>query len=992
MKYQTGSLLSLFLLLIVTLPGQAQERTVTGTVLDSVSEEPVRDVTVQVQGTDLGTLTDPEGRFVLRGVPSQPLSLVISQIGYQNREIRVPADQNSVTVRLRRDYLQIEQLVVTGRATEVRRENLANSVSTLNSEEINETPQQTLNNALQGKVAGALISKNEGTPGGGMQLRLRGSNTINARSTPLYVVDGVLISNFSIGDNRGVLVDGGQGEGEVPRVADLAPGEIESIEILKGPSAAAIYGSKAANGVVIIETKSGTAGEPLIQLSSRFGFFDLLNTIDTRDFTSVDEARDVFGPLVEEEPIASNIEQGGDFDNQEQMASRNDLSYDLSGNIRGGNASTNYYVSGSLKNDEGIIENTGFERQSVRANIASGVGEALDFNVNLNYIHTEQLRGLTQNDNNQTSYWMVFPNVPDFFDLGRRPDGSFPENPFVGNGSNPLQTASLLENEEDVQRFIAGVNGNLALLDTERQSLQLRVNGGVDVFAQENSIFSPPAIFFEDADGRPGTALKTTTNNVNANINVSGIWELQATDDIQLTTSSGLQFETRAPRFTRIVSRDLVAGKPIVDAGTIEQVVERREQVEDFGFFLQEEMLALDDRLLLTGAVRFDQSSANSDDDAIFIYPKASASYRIPGASGFLDEVKFRAAFGQTGNQPVFGQEFTNLDITGKISGIPFLSLEGSFAGELEPERQSEVEGGVDITAAGGRAGLEITGYWQNISNLILQRDLPPSTGFDTEFFNGGEMRNWGIEVSLDATPVAGEFEWSTRTNFFLNRNEVTELPVAPFFTGNFAVSFGGFQVEEGQSLTSIVGTAGTDADGNAIIERLGNSDPDFTITVSQEVTWKGLRLHALGEWRQGQDVINLTELLFDLAANSADFVDQDGEISPPGECFPDCSGTERIVGFANGFARPYVQDASFFKLREVSLSWELPTGLRQDLFGNFFRNVRLTATANELFRITPYRGLDPEVSQFGITPFRGVDIAPFPPSRSFFVGVDLSL
>lgn len=992
MRYLTGSLLALLFLLLFSLPVDAQERTIRGVVRDTAGQQPVAGVTVQVAGTNLGAFTDADGRFVLPGAPEGSVTLVFSQIGWQRREISVPADQNTVTVYLRRDYLQVEQLVVTGRATEVRRENLANAVTTLNAEEVNETPQQTLNNALQGKVAGALISKNEGTPGGGMQLRLRGSNTINARSTPLYVVDGVLISNFSIGDNRGVLVNGGQGEGEVPRVADLAPGEIESIEILKGPSAAAIYGSKAANGVVIIETKSGTAGEPRVELSARFGTYDLLNTIETRDFTSVAEAREAFGPIVEEEPFASNIEQGRDFDNQKQIASRNDLSYDLSGSVRGGNETTSYYVSASQKDDAGIIQNTGFQRQSVRTNVASGVGNAFDFNVNLNYIHTEQLRGLTQNDNNQTSYWMVFPNVPDFVDLGRRPDGTFPENPFVGNGSNPLQTASLLENEEDVQRFIAGFNGNFSLLDIEDQTVRLTANGGVDAFAQENSIFSPPEIFFEDADGRPGTSLQTSTKNVNANINVSGVWELQASDDLRFTTSSGVQYESRTPRFTRIVSRDLVAGKPIVDAGTIEQVAERREQVEDFGFFVQEELLALDERLLLTGAVRFDQSSANSDDEGLFIFPKASASYRIPDLGGFLDAIKFRGAFGQTGNQPIFGQEFTNLDITGKLKGIPFLSLEGSFASDLEPERQTEVEGGVDITAADGRARLEVTAYWQNISNLILERELPPSTGFDSEFFNGGKMRNRGIEISLDATPVAGEVEWSTRTNFFLNRSEVTELPVAPFFTGNFAVSFGGFQVKEGQSLTTIVGTAGTDAEGNAIIEKLGNSDPDFTFTFSQNLRWKGVRLHALGEWRHGQDVINLTELLFDLGANSSDFVDQDGEVSSPDQCFPDCSGLERLLGFAAGFARPYVQAASFFKLRELSLSWELPSDLRQDLFGSAFRNVRLIATANELFRITPYRGLDPEVSQFGITPFRGVDIAPFPPSRSFFLGVDLSL
>lgn len=994
MRYWVGLLIGLFLALLAAPSSlHAQQRTIRGQVQDSIGGGPVPGVTVQVQGTDIGAIADEDGRFVLRGVPGGPATLVASRLGWRSKEVPVAAGQTSVTVRMSRDYLRLEELVVTGRATEVRRQNLANAVTTLNSEEITETPQATLNSALQGKVAGAIISQNEGTPGGGLQFRLRGSNTINARSTPLYVVDGVLISNFSIGDNRGVLVNGGQGEGEVPRVADINPAEIESIEILKGPSAAAIYGSKAANGVVIITTKRGDAGAPRINLRSRFGFFDLQNVIPTRDFQSVEEAVDAFGPIAAQEPFATNIREGRDFDNQKQIASRNDLSWEVGGSASGGSESITYYVSASAKDDEGIIANTGFERQSARANLASGIGDRFDYNVNLNFLHTLQGKGLTNNDNNQTSFWMVFPATPDFIDLSRRSDGSFPRNPFVGNGSNPLQTAAFLENTEEVYRFIASGNGEWRLVEGDAHDFTLRANGGIDFFTQENSIFSPPALHFEDFDGRPGTALLTDTDNLNLNANLSAVWRLHSSDNWQLTTSGGAQFEKREPRFSRLVSRDLVAGKPIVDAGTVEQVSERREQVEDFGFFVQEELLAFDERLLLTGAVRFDQSSANSDDDELFIFPKASASYRIPEFGGFLDEVKFRAAFGQTGNQPLFGQEFTNLDITGKLEGLPFLSLEGSFASDLEPETQTEIEGGVDIVAFDGRARLEATGYVQFIEDLILQRDLPPSSGFDTEFFNGGEMRNHGVELALDAAPVVGEdFEWTSRTTFFLNRNEVTDLPVAPFFAGNFAVSLGAFQVKEGQSLTAIVGTAGTDAEGNTIVEKLGNADPTFTFNFSNTFQWRGFRLFTLAEWRFGQDVINLTELLFDLGANSADFVDPDDTISPPDECFPDCSGQERIAGFFTGFARPYVQSASFLKLREVSLSWQVPDGVKDRLFGDLFDSVRLTATGSNLAKITPYRGMDPEVSQFGITPFRGVDIAPFPPSRSVFLGIDVSL
>lgn len=981
-------LLTALLLLVWTAGANAQERTIRGTVTDSTDATPVSGVSVSVQGTRLGALTDEDGTFAIAGAPTGDLTLAVRRIGYRTEQVPVPEGQNQVDVRLRTDYLQVDELVVTGRATQVERRNLASAVSSVSGEAINETPQQTVDQALQGRVAGATISKNSGAPGGGIQVEMRGVTTINAGSQPLYVVDGVVVSNASIANGINAITESAGGsnasnqDDPVNRIADLNARDIESIEVLKGPSAAAIYGSKAANGVVIIQTRQGTPGPPRVRGSLRGGFFDLANTLGARRFESADEAASVFGSAGAE---AFEANDGTFFDHEEQLAGRNDLSWEGSANVSGGDEATRYYASGTWKNDEGIIANTGYEKQSGRLNIDQSLGDRFSVDAAANLVHAVSGRGLTNNDNSQTSYYMTLQGVPSFIDLTPDAAGAFPTtDPFIGNGSNPLQTAALLTNDEEVWRGIGSTHLDWQAVIAEEHSLTFNFTGGVDFFTQENDVNSPPEIHFEPDDGLPGTSLLANTDNTNLNASVNGIWSYSP-GAVELTTSAGASYLKENRSINRIISRSLLAGQQNVDIGNQISLFENNVQVEDFGFYLQEELLAMDERLLLTGAVRAEQTSTQSDDEALFLYPKASASFRFPDLGGALDEVKLRAAFGQTGNKPVFGQEFTSLTTTQKVAGIPGVIIDGNFVGdELEPERQTELEGGVDLTAWDGRASLETTAYVQFIDDLIQVQQLAGSTGFNTRTFNGGEIRNWGLETGLGVTPVAtDDLSWIARMTFFLNRSEVTDLPIPSFTAAGFGADLGQFQIEEGESPTQLVGL---DTDGELV--QFGDARPDFSASTSQELRWNDFRLFGLGEWRQGQDVINLTELLYDLSQNSADFMPE-GDPRDLSECMPDCAGLERLQGLIAGTPRGYIQPASFFKLREVSLSYELPN---PDRIWPAISAMRLTASARDLLRVTDYRGLDPEVSNFGTQGVgRSIDVAPFPPSRSFWVGVDLT-
>lgn len=974
---------------------QQQRRTIRGTVVDSLGQAPVANPTITIVGTDRGTVGAADGTFVLRDVPGDSIDLRMQRIGFRTRTVTVPPGQTEVTIRTVTKSVQLEEVVVTGRATRVEKKNLATAVTAIETEQVNEVSSATVEASLQGKIPGAIISDNSGAPGGGMQVRLRGVTSINAkRSQPLYVVDGIIISNDAIPSNLTAATQSTsrQEDDPVNRVADLNPEDIESVEVLKGPSAAAIYGSKASAGVIIIETKHGTEGEPRIDISQRFGYSDLSNTFGSRTFDTEEEAVAVFGDVA-----SQYYEQGRTFDNEEALAGRNDLNHETSLSVAGGTEAGSYFFSGLWQNNEGIIANTGAEKQSVRANANTRKGK-VNLTVSTNVVHNEAARGVANNDNSQTSYYMVLQGTPNFFDLRKNGDGQFPVNPFIGNGSNPLQTAALSDVNEDVWRGVGGLNLSVAAATGDVHSLRLTADAGVDAFQQENELFFPPALHFEDVDGQPGTSLLTKSDNVNFNTNVNAIHTYRP-GGFELTTSVGTQFERQDLNIARTTSRNLTAGFPNIDAGTQIQVGERTEVVEDFGVYLQEELLAFDERLFLSASGRLDQSSSNGDPDDIFFYPNASASYRLTDLGGIFQEVKLRAAFGQTGNQPKFGQKFTDLS-SSNIEGIAGVTV-GNQAGDsnITPERSSEFEAGVDATMFSGRATFTATYYRQQITDLILERQLAPSSGFNTQFFQGGELRNQGIELSLDASPVAGEtFTWNSNTTFSLNTSEVTELPVPAFRPTGFGASLGMPQVEEGEPVTQIVGTAGD------TVVKIGNTSPDFQMGFSNNLTFGSLRMHSLVEYKQGGDIIHLTQLLYDISQNSPDFEVPEGEEPQPvTECHPDCYGQERVgsafggvEGFLDGFARGYTQSGTFVKLRELSLTWRMPESVRRGLSGVLplpVESLSLTATGRNLLTFTPFEGLTPEVSNFGNQQVgRNIDVAPFPPSRTFWVGVDVGL
>jgi TonB-linked SusC/RagA family outer membrane protein len=955
----------------------AQARIITGTVADSLSDVAVSGGLVTVRGTSLEGLIHNDGTFSV-GAPGGDVVLVVRSIGYRMREVPVPAGQNEIRIRLLRDVFRLEEVVITGQATGVQRLNLANAVGSVSGEQLERVPAQSIEHALQGKIAGANIQTNSGAPGGGAQVVLRGVTSIIASSAPLYVVDGVVVSDVAIPSNQNEVTRAAGGsnpaltqDAQVNRIADLNPYDIESIEVLKGASAAAIYGSKAASGVVIITTKRGVGGRPQVNLSQRFGLYTLSNKIGSRVFETEQEAVDAFGAA------AAQFYQTAPFDLEEQLAGRQDLSFETSASISGGSETTRYYASGVWKNDEGIIPNSGFDRQGIRVNIDQRFGDRWNVSLGSNISHTLARRGLTNNDNAGVSFFMVYPFTPSFVDLRPDANGIFPDNPFIE--SNPLQTAALMRNDEDVWRLLGSLRVNYEAVRTSRHSLRVIGVGGADYFSQENSLLFPPELQFERIGGQPGTALLSNSNNLN--INVSGNLVHTFTPDdggFAATTSAGLQYGTADLSIARITSRNLSGGLGIVNAGTTIGVNETRERVEDLGFYLQEEFLTMSERLLLTAGIRADQSSANSETDKLFFYPKAATSYR------FSERIKGRLAYGESGTRPLYNQKFTPIVPRQNIEGLPTLIVGGTVGAEdLRPERQREIEGGVDATFLRDRATVELTGYQKNVSDLLLQSALGPSSGFLFLVQNGGSMRIRGVEAALGLAIVQRPTSsWIVRTTFATSRSRITSLPVPAFLTGGFGTALGAFRIEEGRSATQIVGND-TTAAGADTVRALGDALPDFKVGITSDLRFGAFGLFANFDWQQGGDVINLTKLLYDFGQNTYDYdvPEADGQLR----------GERRLAGFGRQ-AGLYIEDASFLKVRELTLTWDLPRSVVDGLFGGA-RYARLSVSGRNLLTFTGYTGHDPEVSNFGNQNIaRNIDVAPFPPSRSFWFAIDLGL
>lgn len=956
----------------------AQQRRIAGNVRVEGSAEPVVGAIVSVVDGTLATQTDDRGRFTLT-LPATAQRLRVRALGFAARELPVPS-ADSITVFLSRAALTLDQVVVTGQATVISKRNAITSTVNVDSAELNRVPAPSVDIALQGKIAGANIQTNDGAPGGGAQIQIRGSNTVIGASDPLIVVDGVIYSNASIPSGLYTVTGSGSASGTGPtqddvanRLADLNPNDIVNIEVLKSAAASSIYGSKAANGVVIITTNRGQAGKPRAHITQRLGWSSLLRGPGERAFDTT-SAFDLYNSAADSAIIRS-LEVNGKlpyYDHMMELAGGRAPASETQLDVGGGTGNTTYYVSGGVKRDNGIIKNTYAERQTIRVNLGQSLSEKLNLSVTSAFVRNMNDRGFINNDNTGAGMTYALAYIPSFVPL-LDANGKFRIPEFTYLGSNPLQTAALGRNRETVNRFTGGATLNFDAWTTDKQSLKVVGAGGADIFSQRDDIFAPPELYFQANQQNPGASTLSNGDARYVNWNINGIHTYTPSSLIHTSTSAGVQYEDRQLQIARVTARGLLPGQSNITQGSVfGEQQENLSTERTVALYGQEQILAFNERLTIETGVRAERSSVFGNTNKFFVFPKFGASYRFPNLLGENSDLKLRAAYGETGNQPLFGQKFTTLS-SSVIGGNVGTNVTGvSGAPNIEPERVKEIEGGFDAATWNGRATLEVTAYKRRTTNLLLNRTPAPSSGFTQVILNGGQLSNEGIEAALALQLVRrGDFSWMYRTTYSHDHSNVDNLPVPGFRppTAGFGLAFGEFFLQPGRPIDQIIGQTAVNPDGSFVIGYLGHGSPAYQMSFGNDFTYKSATLSVLVDMQKGGVAQNQTLSLYDCNGLAPD------QATPAGQARENaCLNT--------GIATPFVQSTDFVRLREIRLAYALP---RQ--FARYFGtgDVQAVFSGRNLWLHTNYFGYDPESSNYGqqaIT--RNVDLGPYPPSRQY--------
>ncbi|HVH09959.1 MAG TPA: SusC/RagA family TonB-linked outer membrane protein [Gemmatimonadales bacterium] len=1020
----------------------------TGHVTREVAGVPIAGATVsEIGGTGVAQ-SGPDGTFRITAAAGE-VRLQIRAIGYGRKVVVVGPGETDVTVALAEDPFKLEAVVITGQATTLERRNATTATVKVNGDEANNAPAQSVEQALQGKVAGAVISMNSGAPGGGAQIQIRGITSILGNGAPLFVVDGVIITNDAIsvgantitaaGDNTTPGGIGSNQDALVNRLADLNPDEIESYEVLKSSAATAMYGSRATNGVIIIRTKRGAPGAaPQFNLTSRVGESKPYRLLGTRQFSTVTEVANLpygnggGGAVAVMNTLYPNGQIPFTRDYEQEFYNNSAPPYEVTGNFSGGTERTQYFVNLTARDEVGTAPSTGARLYAFRSNVdQSFLDGKVKVNMGFNVTRNSLNRGLSNNDNTNTSPIYDFAYTPGVINLDSvDATGTYVRNPFNGGGnsvSNPFETFHYLTLNELAFRQIGNLNATWSALNAGQHQLSLTVTAGFDRAQVSGNLYSPPFVQYEGgSDGFLGRTVRTEGNIFNYNLQFIGAWAYQPTSTISLTTTGGFDYETQYDRVIRTRARGLLPGVLTTNSGTILDAADNvLGDFRDIALLANEQMVALNERLAVTGGVRADRSSANGDRHKYYLFPRASASYRFPDLGELVNEVKLRAGWGRTGNRPRYGDRDVVLNAGSTISGTPTL-VQATVAGNpnVKPETLTEIEGGADVSFVNRRLEFEGTAYSRRITDLLLQPATIPSGGIGAFIVNGGELSNVGFEAALNAVAVQQrDLELNLRATFTKNKQEIKSLPatVSRFpAPGSFGSAYGRNYITPGGRTTWIWGNVPLDSAGNylpigtrvtnrAAISATrdtvaGDANPDFVMAFSSSLRWKRLTFAATVDWRKGGAVADMTRNLHDEGGTSRDYDSPINQSTmgdgwalnvpatytlPNGVTYPYTEGAYRYRAWGGGRdVRAYIESGTYVRVRDISLSYQAPDTWLQTIGA---RSLRFSFQARNPFVFTNYWSFDPEYNNFGATNLnRFIDLAPYPSARQFYLSVDV--
>jgi TonB-linked SusC/RagA family outer membrane protein len=1025
--------------------GISQAIQVKGNITDATNGEPLIGVNILIKGTSTGTVTDFDGNYILEVNPDD--ALIFSYIGYQSQEIDV-SSRNVIDVMLQIEATSLDEIVVIGYGTTKKRD-LTGSVTSISSKTIESVPIISADQALQGRAAGVFVQQNSGEPGAATTIRIRGTSSISAGNEPLYVIDGIPILTSAEDLNS----DAAKGPRLNP-LSTISPSDIASIEVLKDASAAAIYGARAANGVILITTKRGKAGESKIDLSLYRGWqevrnpYTMLNGSQFAHF--LNEANFYAGNgRIYSDP--KSFGEGTDW--QDELFRIAPMSnYELS--FSGGSEKLQYAISGAFHDQDGVLLGSDFDRYNLRANVDGQLSERIKISNSLMASHTESSKQLTEDNaafdgGALTSALGFSPLVPvrdvngNFIkknyavdDNGNLIDGTQTDSQgntitesTLSTFANPILKSLKSPSKTKITRVIDNLAGTLSITE----DLKLKISLGFDFATSRDDQFTPRASR-SGGDSFASSGSVSTLSLLNENtLSYKKSFGKHSIDAVAGVTAQKTEISSLS-----ITSIDITNDQFGFNNYGIARGTETRTNFAEFTFLsgLGRLNYVLNDKYLFTVTGRADGSSKFGDKNKWGFFPSVSLAWRMSEESfirkmNFFDNLKLRVSYGVIGNESIGPYLSQALLVPVELAFDDQLTI--GFEPFIFPNRDLKWESteqfniGFDASFDQGRFSFTADYYKKNTFDLLLTTDVPLFTGYQSVFGNVGDLKNEGVEFSIESRNFVDKFVWRTSFNIAFNKNTVTNLagrddipnsqaqlfgieswallkegePVGRFYG---LLTDGIFQIGDdpettprfsGEPLLQPGERKFKDLNNDGVINDedrtfIGNAQADFNFGLNNDFSYKGFDLNIFIQGVAGNEIVNFNKFLVEQVNGtsnvSLEFFANRWTPQNPSNEYPKVNAdpglTRRFISDAE------VENGSYLRLKSVSLGYNLPERMirRAGLV-----NARIYLTASNLITWTEYSGYDPEVSHFGqsATNF-GADLGGFPSTKSILVGLNL--
>jgi len=1005
---------SLFIVFHISAYGQNKpmvNAVLKGRVIDAQANAGLTGVSVQIKGITNGTTTDNGGEFTLYTGQKFPFTLVVSYIGYETQEI--VADGSPITIRLKEALNQLNDVVVVGYGTQ-KRSDLTGSVASVPKEALTQQV-SSFERLLQGSVPGVQITQTSGQPGSPVSVRIRGGNSITAGNEPLYVIDG-----FPIYNNNGDASAGVASGPNINALSGLNPSDIESIDVLKDASATAIYGSRGANGVVVVTTKRGKAGRNIVNYDGSYGVQQVSNTVDVLTDAKQwallkNDARVNAGkaPYYTDDQIAQ-LSDGTDWQN---AAFRTAPAQNHQLTISGGDDKTHYAVSGNYFKQEGVLLNTDFERFSGRLNFDRQVSSA--FKVNASFTASKTNANIA--DDNLVRFLLLMPPTVAIRDA----NGEYTyQSEFETPLGNPIATLEEETNQSNTNRILGNVFGEYQIIE----GLTAKVSIGADIINNKENRYIPTTIYQGANTNSTGTAavgskVASSWLNENTLTYVKKFGERHAFNAVVGFTQQALRSEyvtagSQGFSAEQLTYNDLGGGvvytKPA--SGSSEWALKS---------FLGRVNYTFDDKYLFTVTARADGSSRFGGNHKWGYFPSAAFAWNASKESflklpEIVNNLKFRLSAGLTGNQEI-----------GVYQSLATLSNNNYFFGgnavigyspnrignpDLGWETTAQYDAGIDVSLFNSRINLTVDGYYKKTTDLLLDVPLPFTTGQSSALQNYGTVANKGLEFALNTTNIQGDFNWSSGLVLSINKNKILSLG-----DGIESIISGVSIAQVGQPLGTFYGlkTNGifqltddiahlpvyltnnqpgdqryVDKDGSNDITAtgdrflIGNAQPKFLGGFSNNFSYKNFDLSVFFQGSYGNKIFNQNKQQLEILSGQ-----QNASITALDRWTPQNQGNVIPRAYEDPAAvnsDRYVEDGSYLRLKNLTLGYTLPL-----TFASKAHNVKIRFyfSAQNLVTWTKYTGYDPEVSKNGQSTLnQGVDYAVYPNAKLFTGGVNITL